>query len=117
MVTNAMGKTVTILAALIVPACGGASKGPPTCMLRPEIECFHGTEVAAREVLIKFADGTPLASIIDVRAAEEIEYEESIGYGVLHWRSATKDVATLIRDLSTRSDVQYVEANYIGHTV
>jgi hypothetical protein len=106
--TKAIGKTASVSAALIIQACGISG---PRCTPGPEIECFQGMEVVAREVLIEFAAGTPPDVIIDVRAAEDIDYEKSIG-DVLQWHSATKDVATLMRDLSTRSDVEHVAPNY-----
>src|SRR5215472_6612307 len=105
--TDALRKTSIISAALIIQACGGTSNAP-RCVPRPDIECYHGAEVVAREVLIKFGPTTP-DSIMEAKTAEDIDHEEPLGSGWLWWRSATKNVPTLIGDLSTRSDVENVE--------
>ena len=78
---------------------------------------YNGQEVVANEVLVKFR-AVSLISIIQAEAAENVDRAQGIGgTGVLRFHSAGKNVATLIRELSARPDVQYVEPNYIVRSV
>jgi subtilisin family serine protease len=84
-------------------------------------ESFEGQEVVANEVLLKFklAQTQPIAQVLpEVQLAEDIDLTEGIGSGdLLKLHSRTKDVMTLVRDLSTRSDVAYAEPNFIVHAI
>jgi len=76
-------------------------------------EIFQGREVAAQEVLVKFRTTTPakaqqLAQIEDLEVSMEVG-----GNGTTLFRSRTKGVAELIRDLSQRTDVVFAEPNFI----
>lgn len=78
-------------------------------------EMYDDKEAAANEVLIKFRP-TPLAFILQAQMAEDVDQSEEVGStGALRIHSASKNVAALIRDLSARADVVYVEPNYILH--
>src|SRR5207245_6628068 len=79
-------------------------------------EFFQGKEAAANEVLVKFRPAT-FQSILQAQTAEEIDESEWIGgTGLLRLHSSRKNVATLVSDLSARSDVEYAEPIYIVHT-
>ena len=80
-------------------------------------EMYNGQEAVANEVLVKFR-AAPLASILQAEAAEEIDQAQGVGsIGVLRFHSARRGVATLIRDLAARGDVEYAEPNYIVHAI
>ncbi len=77
---------------------------------------FRGKEVVANEVLVKFRVSTSQESIASVKQNENIDVDEEVGDGsiqLLHSRS--KDVATLVNELSARGDVVYAEPNYVVH--
>jgi serine protease len=80
-------------------------------------EMYDGQEAVANEVLVKFRTA-PLASIFQAQAAEDVIQSEAVGsIGAMRFRSASKNVAALIRELAARADVEYVEPNYILHTI
>jgi serine protease len=80
-------------------------------------EVFQGRHVKTREVLVKFHVPTS-ASIQQVGQNEDIDGVEGVGGGgLLLFRSRSKDVATLVRNLSARPDVAFVEPNFIVYAV
>ena len=80
-------------------------------------EFYKGQEAAANEVLVKF-QAVSLTSILQAEAAENVDRVAGIGgMGVLRFHSSSKNVATLIGELSARPDVQYVEPNYIVRAI
>jgi len=80
-------------------------------------EFYNGYEVAANEVLVQFR-AVSLVGITKAQSAENIDQTQGIGgAGWLRFHSATKDVATLIRELSARADVAYVEPNYVVRAI
>ncbi|HEY6248537.1 MAG TPA: S8 family serine peptidase [Candidatus Angelobacter sp.] len=80
-------------------------------------EIHHGQEVAAHEVLVKFRL-KPAPALADARVTEDAdEMEEISDIGVIRLHSASRDTATLLRELATRADVEYVEPNFIVHAV
>ncbi len=84
---------------------------------RNKTEIFNGKEATANEVLVKFRP-TVFQSVLEAEAAEEIDQAEYIGgAGVLRFHSARKNVATLVRELSARPDVEYAEPNYVVHAI
>ena len=79
-------------------------------------EFFQGKEAAANEVLVKFRP-TTFQSVLEAQAAGEVDESERVGgTGLLRLHSSRKNVATLVSELSARSDVEYAEPNYIVHT-
>ena len=80
-------------------------------------EVVNGREAAAREVLVKFRHTTPVA-ISQVFQQEDVDTLEEIGAGgVFRLLSRSKNVLGLLRSLVARGDVEYVEPNYIVHTL
>src|SRR2546422_11393063 len=78
-------------------------------------EFFQGKEAAANEVLVKFRP-TTFQSVLQAQAAGEVDESERVGgTGLLRLHSSRKNVATLVSELSARSDVEYAEPNYIVH--
>src|SRR5712692_6762976 len=83
---------------------------------KDKTEFFQGKEAAANEVLVKFRP-TTFQSVLQAQTAEEIDESEWVGgTGLLRLHSSRKNVATLVSELSARSDVEYAEPNYIVHT-
>src|SRR2546428_8180263 len=83
---------------------------------KDKTEFFQGKEAAANEVLVKFRP-TTFQSVLQAQTAEEIDESEWVGgTGLLRFHSSRKNVATLVSELSARSDVEYAEPNYIVHT-
>jgi subtilisin family serine protease len=79
-------------------------------------EVFQGREVAAREVLVKFRGATS-ATIFQAGQQEDVDLIHEVGRaGALRLRSRSKDVATLVKNLSARPDVEFAEPNFIVHT-
>src|SRR3989475_9406772 len=77
---------------------------------------FRGKEAATNEVLVKFRP-TTFQSVLEAQAAGEVDESERVGgTGLLRLHSSRKNVATLVSELSARSDVEYAEPNYIVHT-
>src|SRR2546428_14144333 len=74
---------------------------------------FQGKEAATNEVLVKFRP-TTFQSVLEAQAAGEVDESEWVGgTGLLRLHSSRKNVATLVSELSARSDVEYAEPNYI----
>jgi subtilisin family serine protease len=93
-----------VAAALVMVAPSGAQIAT---------ELFQGNEVKAGEVLVKFRTEQP-STLAAIRSAHDIDKIKGLGgirTRVLHSRS--KSTATLVRELSQRPDVEYVEPNYI----
>src|SRR3989441_606736 len=79
-------------------------------------EFCRGKEAATNEVLVKFRP-TTFQSVLEAQAAGEVDESEWVGgTGLLRLHSSRKNVATLVSELSARSDVEYAEPNYIVHT-
>src|SRR5437879_3982205 len=77
---------------------------------------FRGKEAATNEVLVKFRP-TTFQSVLEAQAAGEVDESERVGgTGLRRLHSSRKKVATLVSELSARSDVEYAEPNYIVHT-
>jgi len=79
---------------------------------------YAGRLVAANEVLLRFrpelANGTAAAALRAVERSESIERATPIGDGrVLRLKSRNRDTGALIDALSRRSDVEFVEPNYV----
>jgi subtilisin family serine protease len=80
-------------------------------------ESYHGKEVAANEVLVKFHAATA-EEIRNVQVREDVDEAEPVGSaGVMRFHSKSKNVDTLLSDLSGRADVEYAEPDYIVHAV
>lgn len=103
-----MAGSVLLLSLLIGVTVNAQSNNSKT-------EMYNGREAAANEVLVKFR-ATSLGSIIQAETAEDVDQTSEVGsIGLLQFHSASKSVADLVADLSTRADVEYAEPNYILH--
>jgi subtilisin family serine protease len=78
---------------------------------RPAIEQYRGHAVAAGEVLVAFKKAPGLARLRVENDSDEIA---PVGRGVV-WRvrSGRRDVASLLASYGARSDVEFVEPNYL----
>ena len=78
---------------------------------------FQGKEVVANEVLVKFHQAATPKNITRAQQVENADVDEIVGGGDIHLlHSRSKNVATLIKELSARSDtVVYAEPNYVVH--
>jgi subtilisin family serine protease len=83
----------------------------PTGPDRAATELFRGRAVAAGEVLVAFRRSPDL---VRLRAELEVDNDAPVGAGFV-WRAHSRNraVSSLIADLANRSDVLYVEPNYI----
>jgi subtilisin family serine protease/predicted Rdx family selenoprotein len=105
------------------PSLGAAVFGAPAIAIllavgrlvsSPAVETVGGRPVAAGEVLVGLGNSPDLARL---RADADAETDEFVGNGrVWHARSRSKNVQTLIAQLSRRRDVTYAEPNYLLST-
>jgi subtilisin family serine protease len=87
-----------------LPAQGRSAGGDGT-------EIFRGRRVAAGEVIVGFRHNADRAGL---RIEADAEDEEPLGAGrLIRLRSRSRSVSSLIAALSARSDIAYVEPNYI----
>lgn len=76
-------------------------------------ESYNGKEAAANEVLVKFKAATP-EDIHNIKIKADVDEAEPVGStGAMRLHSKSKNVETLISELSARGDVEYAEPNYI----
>jgi len=112
-------RTLMILMGLFVAAllvAAPASTQAPERSNTQKIEVFQGRQVVANEALVKFLDSALPGSIAQVEQDEDIDSNKEVGgIGVRLLHSRSKDVTTLIGELSARFDVAYAEPNYIVH--
>ncbi|MGH9966519.1 MAG: S8 family serine peptidase [Pyrinomonadaceae bacterium] len=79
-------------------------------------EFVEGRDVVAGDVLVKFRSGATEFSVFHAaQDADADENEQVSGSGIRRFHSRSKTVATLVRELSARGDVEYAEPNYIVH--
>jgi subtilisin family serine protease len=99
-----------LVIALLVIGCAAAAHMGKT-------ETYRGREVAANEVIVKFRGAAPeLAG--QPGLGDHIDETESVGSArAMRLHSRNRSVDELIRDLSLRSDVEYVEPNYVVHAL
>ena len=101
-----------LLGCLLLTLCVVRASAQP----RPGRDVHEGHEVMANEVLVKFRD-PDTAVTAAFRRLHDFDLDEEIDSKrarVRRFRSRSKKVAQLIQDLSSRSDVLYVEPNYIA---
>ncbi len=97
---------ISALAFILMLSIAGAGQPGAT-------EKYHDKEVVAGEVLVKFKAPQ---GITQAEIEEDVDEKESIGSTqVMRFHSRSKNVDTLITELSRRTDVEYVEPNYILH--
>jgi subtilisin family serine protease len=97
--------------------CVGLLFFAPPLWAYDNIEIFQGQDVAAREVLVKFRAARP-ETLNEVEQAGDVDVSEGVGGAGAHlFRSRSKDVATLVRDLSAHPDVAFAEPNFIVHAI
>ena len=81
-------------------------------------ESVGGKSAAAGEVLVKFRAGTPVVVQQQAGQNSDADQVEHVGRsGVVRFRSRSKDVATLVAELSRHPDVVFAEPNYVVHTL
>src|SRR5206468_11981504 len=106
LIRSAVVAVALIVSVLPVYAQPGAPGHQP-------IEVFQGHHVAAREVLVKFRGATS-ATILQAGRQEDVDLIHEVGRaGAMLFRSRSKDVATLVKNLSARPDVEFAEPNFI----
>ena len=112
-------RTAAILAGLFVSASFFAA--PVSVQVSEKrdtqkIEVFDGRQAVANEVLVKFRESATAESLAQVQQDGDFDSDEELGsIGVHLFHSRSKDVTTLVRELSSRADVAYAEPNYILH--
>ncbi len=80
-------------------------------------EIFHGKEAVASEVLVKFRAAAP-QEITQAEIKGDVDETEYVGSGqLLRFHSRSKNVTTLIGELSGLGEVEYVEPNYIVYAI
>ena len=100
-----------MIVAFMLVSCVGAAHPAGT-------EFYNGKEAAANEVLVKFRAPVTPEEISQVQIGENVNNTELLGSaGVVRFHSKSKNVVTLIRDLSARANVEYAEPNYIVHAI
>src|SRR5262249_27460148 len=105
-IAKGAGVLATIAALLLIAATD-------TVDSQPAFEQVNGRDAVAREVLIKFRNGSPSG---EARSGVDAAALRAIGRaGGWRLRSRSLDVATLLSRFANRSDVAYVEPNYIVH--
>src|SRR5262249_53060663 len=113
-------RTVMILMGLFVAAFLVAAPASTQVSGRSntqKTEVFQGRQAVANEVLVKFRDSATPESIAQAEQNGDVDSDEEVGgTGVRLVHSRSKDVATLISEISQRFDVAYAEPNYIVHT-
>jgi thermitase len=101
--------TILLIAVFFAPHASGQSNKNK---LRTEV--FKGKKVVAGEVLVKFRKSATPADISLAKRNADVELEKKVGgTGLRLLRSRSKDVATLVSELSARADVLYAEPNQI----
>ena len=105
--------------AVAVAGSGAAISGQDTRAARSAAprgratELYGGRLVVAGEVLVRFRTPAPAHTI----TALDLSEHETLGRGVRRLRARRAGVATLIEALAARSDVIYVEPNYLTEPV
>src|SRR5215471_13141370 len=113
-------RTMMILAGLFAATLLATS--PASMQVRQDsnnqkTEVFQGLASVANEVLVKFRGSATREGIAQAEQDGDVDSDQEVGgTGVRLFHSRTKDVPTLVRQLSARSDVEYAEPNYILHT-
>ena len=99
-----------MIVAFLLVGCAAAAHGAGT-------EFYHGKEVAAGEVLVKFRAAAPEV-ISETQIGENADETEYVGSTqAMRFHSRSKNVETLISELSARGDVEYAEPNYVVHAL
>jgi subtilisin family serine protease len=95
-----------MIVAFLLVGCAAAAQPAGT-------ESYHGKQAAANQVLVKFHAATPQAINI-IKIKEDVDEAEPVGSaGAIRLHSKSKNIDTLISDLSARADVEYAEPDYI----
>lgn len=101
---------ISALALILMVSSAGAAHYAGT-------ELFHGNEAVAGEVLVKFRAATPQV-VNQAEIDENIDESEYLGdTHIMRFHSKSKNVDTLINELSRRADVEFAEPNYIVHAI
>jgi subtilisin family serine protease len=79
-----------------------------------QAEMVNGREAVAGEALVKFRGLATAQTLTEANQQEDLEANTEIGgTAVRLFRSRSKSASTLIEDVSSRPDVEFVEPNYI----
>lgn len=111
-------KAILILSACFLCACVSmfttSAAQAPVGRAPFKTERYDNREVVAGEVLVKFSRAATRESLAQAKQDADIHSDEEVGGGdVRLFRSRSKNVAALLRELSARNDVAYVEPNYV----
>lgn len=107
-------QVVNILTALMLTLFLAAHAFAQGNKNKPRTELFKGQRVTAGEVLVKFRQSATTASISSAKQFADVDLDRKVGgTGLRLLRSRSKNVATLMEELSARGDVLYVEPNRI----
>ncbi len=88
----------------------------PTAGAEMQLELVNGRQAVAGQVLIKFRSNKTAASMAQMAQALDLDLNvELAGAGIRLLHSSTRDTKTLLADLSRRSDVLYVEPDYLAY--
>lgn len=105
---------ISIVSALLLFATFLATAQTAKHPKKRDTEFFKGKKVVARQVLVKFRDSATQQEIDQVKKNIDSDFDKRVGgTGLRLLGSRSKDTATLISELSARSDVLYAEPNYV----
>jgi subtilisin family serine protease/PKD repeat protein len=111
-----MVEALSIISMLLLFVTCIATAQTSTHPKKRDTEFFKGKKVSARQVLVKFRDSATLQDVEQAKKNIDSDLDKKVGgAGVRLLRSRSKNTATLINELSARSDVLYVEPNYVIH--
>ncbi len=109
-------KKTSFLALLFASAASlfFVQSGPPISA-QNKTELVGNKEVVAREVLVKFRASSPQV-LGNAEQNEDVDSRQAAGgTGAVLVPPPSKNVATLIKELSARGDVVYAEPNFVVH--
>jgi subtilisin family serine protease len=80
-------------------------------------ELVEGRKVVPNEILVKFRPGIRIDAGSYVIRTHDLRQPRALDHaGLTHFRSGSRPVAQLVRELSADPDVEYAEPNYIVET-
>ena len=80
---------------------------------------FNPSTAADKEILVKFKTVIPGTLLSSIAQSQDVQQVRRIGgvHNLYHFRSRTRDVERMIKQLSARPDVAYAEPNYLVQTL
>jgi serine protease len=80
------------------------------------VEMVNGHEAVAHQVLIRLKAGVSMSAKAAIERDFDVDASKGVGDGrVFLMNSKGRTTASLVRDLSKRSELQYAEPNYVVH--